>query len=164
MQQQRLEFEGILARRLRELEHDLSTKHSLELREKDNAIHDMVSDALKKLSEEHELEKDALAERIAKESSIQYDEAYTERMEAFKREAIAEMQTKVNALDQLTKKLSDLEAALESTKHYHEGSQQAHRLSAAALALAEKMETSKGAGVEFESLKVCLYCLCFLFS
>ena len=155
LQQQRLEFESILARRLREQEHELALTANAKLQEKDGAVKDMIDNALKKLGEEHENEKVALTERTDQEFRTKYEQAYTEKLEEFKKKAIDEMERKQSALEALTKKLKDLEGALESTKVFSEGSLQAHKLSAAALALAEKMESNKGAEVELTALKVC---------
>jgi hypothetical protein len=89
------------------------------------------------------------------EFNVKYEKEYMAKLEDFKQQTVKEMERKVQAMESLTKKLKDLEDALSSSQTYHEGSLQAHRLSAAALALAEKMETNKGAAAELNALKVC---------
>jgi len=165
LQKQRLEFEGILARRLREQEHDLATQANAQLLAKDSAVKDMIDNAIEKLGEEHENEKNALVERTDQEYKTKYEQVYMEKLEEFKTKAIEEMERKQQALEALNKKLKDLENALASSQNYTEGSLQAHKLSAAALALAEKMESNKGGAAELKALKVCVldlgfFCLC----
>ena len=154
LQQQRLEFENILARRLREQEHELATEANAKLQEKDSAVKEMIDNAIQKLGEEHENEKTALTERTDQEFRTKYEQTYMEKLEEFKKKAIDEMERKQQALEALNKKLGDLEGALASSQNFQEGSLQAHKLSAAALALAEKMESNKGAEVELNALKV----------
>jgi len=53
----------------------------------------------------------------------------------------------------LKERLKEAEHLMEISRNFESGSQRAHRVSAAALALAEKMETSLGAEVEVAALK-----------
>lgn len=153
LQQQRLEFEGILQRRLLEQEHEMITQTNSKLQEKDSAVKDMIDKAIEKLGEEHENEKKALMDRADQEIKSHYEQMFSQKLEELKKGTMDELERKVQAIEALSKKLKDLEDALASTKDFHEGSQQAHRLSAAALALAEKMESNKGAGAELNALK-----------
>jgi adenine specific DNA methylase Mod len=155
LQQQRLEFEGILQRRLLEQEHEMISQTNAKLQEKDSAVKDMIDKAIEKLGEEHENEKKALMDRADQEIKSHYEQMFSQKLEELKTGTMDEMERKVQAIEALGAKLKDLEDALASTKDFHEGSQQAHRLSAAALALAEKMESNKGAGAELNALKVC---------
>lgn len=154
LQKQRLEFEAILARSLREQEHELATESNAKLQAKDDDMKDMMDSAMKKLGEQHEKEKEAIIERKEHELSAKYEKQYMTKLEEFKQQTVAEMERKVQAMEALSKKLNDLEDALSTSQNYHEGSLQAHRLSAAALALAEKMETNKDAAAELDALKV----------
>lgn len=155
LQKQRIEFEAILAGRLLEQQHELVTQSNAKLQEKDTAVKEMIDNAIQKLGEEHENEKKAILQKTDEESKTKYEQMYMEKLEEFKQKAIDEMERKQQALEALSKKLKDLENALASSKNYHEGSLQAHRLSAAALALADKMESNKGAEAELKALKVC---------
>jgi len=169
LQQQRLEFESIMARKLREQEHELATTANAKLQEKDSAVKEMIDNAIKKLEEAHQNEKQAILEKTDQEFRTKYEQTYMEKLEEFKGKAIDEMERKQSALDALSKKLGDLEAALASSQQYSEGSLLAHKLSAAALALAEKMEGNQGAEIELKALKVrwegglVLACCCYYF-
>jgi len=153
LQKQRLEFEGILQRRLLEQEHEMTTQTNSNLQKKDSDVKEMIDTAIATLGEEHANEKTAMMERANQEIKSQYEQKFSQELEAFKVNAMNEMERKVQSLEALNKKLKDLEDALASSQNYHEGSLQAHRLSAAALALAEKMESNKGAGAELNALK-----------
>ena len=144
-----------MARRLREQEHEIASQANAKLLEKDGDMKDMVDTAMTKLNEQHEKEKEALLQRTDQELGAKYEKEYTAKLEEIKQKSVNEMERKAQAMEALSKKLKDLEDALSSSQNYHEGSLQAHRLSAAALALAEKMETNKGAAPELNALKVC---------
>ena len=53
----------------------------------------------------------------------------------------------------LQEKLETLESRLEVSRTYESGSRKAHRVSAAALALANKLEVGEGAAVELAALQ-----------
>lgn len=153
LQKQRLEFEGILQRRLLEQEHEMTVQSNAKLQQKDGDVKEMLDTAMKTLGEEHENEKKALLERMDQEIRTQYEQKFSEELESMKVSTMDEMERKVQSLEALNQKLKNLEDALASSQNYHEGSLQAHRLSAAALALAEKMESNKAAGAELNALK-----------
>jgi hypothetical protein len=56
-------------------------------------------------------------------------------------------------MESLSKKLADLEFALQSTKDFQAGSVQAHRITAAAIALSEKLESGEPASAAINALK-----------
>lgn len=153
LQKQRHEFEGILQRRLLEQEHEMTVQANAKLQKKDGDVKDMLDTAVKTLGEEHENEKKAMAERMDQEFRSQYEQKLSEELESLKVNTMDELERKVQSLEALNQKLKNLEDALASSQNYHEGSLQAHRLSAAALALAEKMESNKAAGAELNALK-----------
>lgn len=154
LQKQRLEFEGILQRRLLEQEHEMTTQTNSRLQEKDGAVKEMIDTAIEKLGEEHENEKKALMDKADQEIKAHYEQMFSQKLEEIKTSSMDELERKVSAVESLSKKLKDLENALASSQDFHQGSLQAHKLSAAALALAEKMESNKGAGSELNALKV----------
>ena len=55
-----------------------------------------------------------------------------------------------STLEALASKIDELEKALETSQTTQQGSFRAHRLSAAALTLAEKLETNQGAASELK--------------
>jgi hypothetical protein len=137
-----------------EQEHDLTTKSNAKLQDKDSAVKELVNSAIQKLGEEHEKEKQDLQTFMEQQIVTKYEQEYMVKIEALQQRTIAELEQKSQAVEALSKKVKDLEDALASSQNYHEDSLQAHKLSAAALALAEKMESNQGAGVELGALKV----------
>lgn len=154
MQKQRLEFEDLMARRLREQEADASDRLLKALQEKEGTIHNVINAALEAQKMEHEADMKAFEEVTAAEIKSKLEDEYDAKLLEFKEAAARDMEKKVATLKALTEKLSQLEAALEATQSNKAGSLRAHRLSAAALALAEKLETNQAAEKELKALKV----------
>ena len=153
MQKQRLEYEDLLARRLREQEFELVTKASEELKAKEDSIEQVVKAVTETKDAEHEVALKMVSESMKQELSAKYEKAMGERMSSAKEEFTKELEAHVAILEELSERLRQNEQNLEISRNFESGSQRAHRVSAAALALAEKMETSKEATEEFISLK-----------
>lgn len=154
LQKQRLDFEDMLAKRLREQNNELSTRLNKALQEKEATIQSVLKTALEAQQHEHEADKKAFEEIVADEIRSALDEEYGKRLEEYKHHVTQDLQQKVTALNALRQKLQNLELALEASKSSKEGSLKAHRLSAAALALAEKLETNASAASELNALKI----------
>lgn len=153
MQQQRNEFENILAKRLREQEHELQMLANKAIQEKELSIQNLLNTALEALKKEHDEDLKAFEELKTLEISNKIQEEFDSKLEAYKNQVAQEMQQKVSALQKLSNKLKELENALKASGSYREGSVKAHRLSAAALSLSEKLETDQPAGPELTALK-----------
>jgi hypothetical protein len=154
MQKQRLEFEDLLAKRLREQDNELSTRMYNALQEKEATIQNVLNTALEAQQKEHEADKAAFEEIITAEIKSSLDVEYSKRLEEYKNHVAQELQQKVSSLTALEQKVEQLKEALEASTTSKEGSLKAHRLSAAALALAEKLETNAGAALELAALKL----------
>lgn len=154
LQKQRLEFEDMMAARLREQNNELATQMHKALQEKEATIQSVLNAALEAQQKEHDEDKKAFEEIITGEIQSALDEDYGKKMEEYKNQVAKDLEQKVSTLESLTKKLEQLEAALEASRTSKEGSLKAHRLSAAALALAEKMETNAGAAAELAALRL----------
>jgi mitofilin len=153
LQKQRLEFEDLMARRMREQEHELTLQANKALQEKDANIQSVLGKALELQQNEHETDKKAFEQLKHAEIQVAMEEKYGKMMEEYKAKVAADLQQKVATLNALTQKLRHLESALEASKTSQQGSLKAHRLSAAALSLAEKLETSESAATELAALK-----------
>lgn len=153
LQKQRLEFENLLATRLREQDDAFRGKMMETLREKDATIQAVVDAALAAQQEEHDLDKEAFTAKLTEEVRTEIDQKYGDQMEAYKRQTEQNLQEKVQTLTMMSEKLKQLEFALEASQKNQEGSSMAHRLSAAALALSEILETHAPAGKEVQALK-----------
>jgi hypothetical protein len=154
LQKQRLEFEDLLAKRIREQEYALVQQTQQALQEKDVAIKNLLTTALEAQKNEHEEDKKAFQQSTSAEIHSTLDDEYSQKMEEFKAQATSDLEKKVTALEALASKIDLLEKALEAGQTSQQGSIKAHRLSAAALALAEKLETNQGASNELRALRV----------
>ena len=154
LQKQRLEFEDLLARNLREQEAALSLQAQKALQAKEDSIQAVVQAAAEAQENEHKADLAATAERLDSELNAKYEIEYTERLTEEKAGFVKELQDKVAVIDDLASKLQQLDSALQVSRSFEIGSLQAHRLSAAAIAFNEKMAAGKGAPMELAALKV----------
>eukprot|EP00566_Odontella_aurita_P008520 CAMPEP_0113599574 /NCGR_PEP_ID=MMETSP0015_2-20120614/42223_1 /TAXON_ID=2838 /ORGANISM="Odontella" /LENGTH=670 /DNA_ID=CAMNT_0000507727 /DNA_START=24 /DNA_END=2036 /DNA_ORIENTATION=+ /assembly_acc=CAM_ASM_000160 len=154
LQKQRLEFEDLLARRLREQEDGLTRQANAALQAKEDAIQSVVSAATEAQQVEHGAELQSASERIDRELRAKYEAEVGKGLADAKAAFARETEEKLSVVERLSEKLRALEGALEVSRSFESGSQKAHRLSAAALALAGKMEAGKGAAEELAALKM----------
>lgn len=153
MQKQRLEFEDLLAQRLREQEHALRSQLEAALREKDASIQSLVTAALQAQKDEFEQEKETFEKVTRAELQQSLEETYAQQMEQLKTTTAADLEEKVTALQALAAQVEELQEALSHQKTHQEGSVQAHKLSAAALNLSERLATNQPAGAEIKALQ-----------
>jgi vacuolar-type H+-ATPase subunit I/STV1 len=154
LQKQRLEFESLLARKLRDQEDALSRQANAELQHKDSTIQAVVQAAAEAQEAEHKADLESTEERLKSELNAKYEVEYAEKLAELKSGFVKELEEKVSAINDLANQLQHLESALQVSRSFETGSIRAHRMSAAALALSEKLETNKGAANELEALKV----------
>jgi MICOS complex subunit MIC60 len=153
LQTQRLEFEDILARRLREQEHALTTQFQQAVADKEASVQTLLQTALDTQQAEHENDKKAFEQLKAAEIAAQLEQDFGQKLEQYKAGVAQELERKVATLRELGKQLASLESALAASKSSREGSVKAHKLSATALALSQKLETSQPAGTELLALQ-----------
>jgi hypothetical protein len=153
MQKQRLEFEDLLARRLREQEGSLIKAASDALGEKERAIESVVNAAASAQQAGYEAALKGNTEQLQTTLSAHYEADFGTKLAEEKASMIADMEKAVATIDDLSKRLQQAEQNLTISRNFESSSQRAHRVSAAALALAQKMETSLGAAEELAALK-----------
>ena len=153
LQKQRLEFESLLAQKLREQEDVITRQANAALAAKEESIQGLM----KATSDAREQEvKDILAnetKRITNELELDYQQKLQNELAQMKSNHATELEKHVETMTGLKEKLSMMESRLEVSRNYESGSKKAHRVSAAALALANKLEGSDGAAVELAALK-----------
>ena len=142
-----------MAQRLREQDAAFHQQLREALNQKDAAIQTVVNAALEAQQEEHNQDKEAFAEKFQAETQTALNKQYGEQMAEYKQKMEKDLQDKVTTLASLSEKLRKLEAALEASQRTQQGSSQAHKLSAAALALSEVLETHTPASREVKALK-----------
>eukprot|EP00559_Dactyliosolen_fragilissimus_P006348 CAMPEP_0184856316 /NCGR_PEP_ID=MMETSP0580-20130426/1510_1 /TAXON_ID=1118495 /ORGANISM="Dactyliosolen fragilissimus" /LENGTH=668 /DNA_ID=CAMNT_0027351291 /DNA_START=215 /DNA_END=2221 /DNA_ORIENTATION=+ len=153
LQKQRLEFEEVLARRLREQEDNLSRQANAIIQSKEQSIQSVVEDAAKAQTAEHEAELKDMRDRFQREIGAKHESEFGAKLAEEKASFLKELEQKVNTIEELVGRLQKVEQLLKISKDFESGSQRAHRVSASVLALASKLETSDGAAEEFSSLK-----------
>lgn len=153
MQKQRLEYENLLSRRLREQEDGLTQQSNARMQEKENSIQSLMEAAANTQNLEHSAEIDSITDRLQKEYNIKYEADYGAKLAEEKHTFVKELEEKVKVIEESVQRLHKLEQLLKISRNFEDGSQRAHRVSAAALALVEKMQSSTGAGKEFAALK-----------
>ena len=153
LQKQRSEFESLLAQRLRDQEHALQLKANAALQEKELSIQNLLAQALEAQKKEHEEDMKAFEELAKLQITGQVQEEFNRQLEAYKKQAAQALEQKVSALQSLTQKLEKLETALQASGTFQKSSVQAHRLSAAALALAERLESHQPVSAELATLQ-----------
>lgn len=163
LQKQRLEFEDILASKLREQEDALSRQANVALQQKEESIQAVLSAAVEAQEAEHKADLESTEERLISELNAKYQEEYLGKLVEEKASYVKELEDKVATINDLANQLKNLEMALQVSRSFESGSLAAHRMSAAALAFAEKLQTSQGAAIELEALKVCITDITFRF-
>jgi mitofilin len=153
LQKQRLEFEALLASRLREQEDALTRQANAALQSKENGIQSLLQANAEAQEAEHKADLESLEARLNAELAAKYETAYNDQLAQAKTQFVQELEEKTNTIAQLAEKLKNMEAAFAGFKSFEVGSVQAHKLSSAALAFSEKLETDKPAGRELQLLK-----------
>lgn len=153
LQKQRLEFESLLAQKLREQEDSITRQANAALAAKEDGIQSL----LKATSDAREKEmKDILTEeakRISAELELHHQTQLQNELAHMKQTQAKELGDHVATMKGLQQKLGMLESRLQVSREYESGSKKAHRVSAAALALATKLESGDGAAVELAALE-----------
>ncbi|KAL3807430.1 hypothetical protein ACHAXA_003959 [Cyclostephanos tholiformis] len=153
LQNQRLEFEDMLARRMREQE-DVITRHAnAALAAKEEGIQGLMKAAND--AREKEIE-DVLAKEtkvVAEKLELDFQQRLQDELASMKQAHAVELDGYNSKMTILHDKIEALEGRLEVSRAYESGSKRAHRVSAAALALANKLEAGEAAAVELAALE-----------
>lgn len=156
IQKQRLEFEDLLASKMREREDTLMRQTNAALQEKDAGMEAILTTIKESLEAEHAANLESQKALLQAECSLHYETEYAQKLAELKEKFVTDLESKVRTMEALATKLAEMEQALTTTRSFTDGSVKAHRVSAAALALAEKLETSQGAKAEVGALEVCI--------
>jgi len=153
LQKQRLEYEALLAQKLRDQEDAITRQANAALAAKEENIQSLI----KATNEARDAEMQEIlaneTKRITSELEWEYTQKLQNELAQLKQSHAAELEKHLTTMTNLQSKLSTLERRLELSLNYESGSKKAHRVSAAALALANKLEGGEGAAVELAALK-----------
>lgn len=153
LQKQRLEFEALLAQKLREQEDLITRQANAALAAKDDSIQELLKATGEAREQETKSILTAETKRINSALELEYNNKLANELGEAKQAYNADLEKHGAVLKSLQEKLGMLESRLEVSRNYESGSKRAHRLSAAALALANKLEVGEGAAVELAALK-----------
>ena len=124
------------------------------LQEKEDSIRSIVDASSDALKIEHDAEMKSSTENATRAIRAEFEAKFGGELSREKADFAKDLEEKVKFAEGMTVRLETLESALKVSRAFESGSQQAHRLSALALALATKLETSRGAAEELAALKV----------
>jgi hypothetical protein len=148
-----MEAEILMGQRLREQSYSLTSHAEAALKEKETALQSIIDNSLQIQEQQYNEEKTGFEKRTEEAINGKYEELFGTSLAQAKQDFAKRMEQKVQQMEALTKKLSDLEFALASSKDFQSGSVHAHRMSAAAMALIDSLEASKPAGAAVAALK-----------
>ena len=138
---------------MREQEDRLTQQSNARLQENENSIQSLMEAAANTQNLEHSVKIDSITDRLQKEYNIKYEADYGAKLAEGKHSFVKELEEKVKVIEESVQRLRILEQLLTVSRNFEDGSQRAHRVSLAALALVEKMKSSTGARKEFAALK-----------
>mmetsp|Transcript_4762 Transcript_4762/g.11980 ORF Transcript_4762/g.11980 Transcript_4762/m.11980 type:complete len:663 (+) Transcript_4762:125-2113(+) len=153
LQKQRLEFEDLLAQRLREQEDQITRQANAALAAKEESVQSLMRATSDAREQETKEVLEGETRRIAGELELQYQQRLQNELAQMKQSYAKELAGHAKTMTDLSSTLDALEARLEVSRTYESGSRRAHAVSAAALALANKLEGSGGAAVELAALR-----------
>mmetsp|Transcript_14231 Transcript_14231/g.21903 ORF Transcript_14231/g.21903 Transcript_14231/m.21903 type:complete len:656 (-) Transcript_14231:149-2116(-) len=153
LQKQRLEFENLLAAQLRDKEDSLARKYQEEARTMKTEYETFLRAQLEAQQAEFEQKWNAQVDELTKSYDDRLEVSLADGIAKNKDEMIGELTKKLNQVKELSQQLEILQQKASISATFEQGSQAAHRTSAAALALAGKFETSQSAVGEMASLK-----------
>jgi hypothetical protein len=153
MKKQSLEAETTLEHKLKEQAYELTAQANKVMEEKEKALQAIVDQSLKIQEQQFQDEKESFEKKTEEAISAKYEELFGKSTAELKQSFSQKMERKVSQIQELSKKMSELEFSLQNTQSYQTGSVQAHRMSAAALSLIDKLESSKPAGAAIQALQ-----------
>jgi MICOS complex subunit MIC60 len=156
LQKQRLEFEDVLAQRLRQLQTEHYQALQATMAQKDAQVQAVLDAALQAQAHEHEQDKNVFVTKTRAEVQAEVERDYSEKIQAYQTQVARDLHSKVQQLEAMSQQLKRLENALVTSQTSQAGSVMAHRLSAAALALSEKLQGNASAAKELHALQLAM--------
>lgn len=154
LHKQRLEFEELMSSKIRVVQESIEKRSKALLADKEQEVEQLLEAAKHTLSQEHEAEMQAELENWNREFQASLQQEVAKQVSGVKEQYAKELAEKVALVQQITQKLEYLEHYAEMSRTYEQSSKSAHKISAAALALANKLEsTGKSALAEIEALR-----------
>lgn len=153
LQKQRLDYEDLLARRIREAEDSITRQANEALRAKEESMQNLLAAMRDGREKEMQDSVQAEVEKIRGDLELEYQKRLQNSLGEMKHLHISELKKYTDSLTKMQAKMSDLETRLQISRQYESGSKRAHAVSAAALALTNKLENGEPVEVEVAALK-----------
>jgi hypothetical protein len=153
VQKQRLEYEDLLAKRIREAEDAITRQANEALRAKEEGVQNLLMGMRE--GREKEVADSVRLEvgKIRGDLELEYQSRLQNELAEAKAMHVAELEKYMSSINSMASQLSELETRLQISKAYESGSKKAHAVSAAALALANKLEAGESVEVEVAALR-----------
>lgn len=150
LQKQKLEYEDILARRIRQQEDDLARANNALLQQKDDSIQALLQANTSALEQEHTLQLSSTIEqeklKIEQKYQIQYEEQLSNAKDAFQNQ----LKALADSMEDLQGRSDALQDKVKLNQTFQLDSVKAHSICAAALTLMNKLSEDKKVNVLVE--------------
>jgi len=153
LQKQRVEFETLLATQLRDKEDEITRSFLEKERNTKGEYESILNTQLASQQEDFEKKWNVMSEDLQKSLNDKCEVSLADAIAENKAKMVTELARKVNEIEGLTKQLEELRQKARLSATFKQGSQSAHRVSAAALTLASKLTTSEPVFGEFANLE-----------
>ena len=149
----RLEAEQLQEEKLAEQKKILVAQAEEALKENQTRSDAFLENSMQIQEKAHAEDKAAFEQKLKEAMDAKYEELLGTELAKIKEEFATKMSQRVRQMEELTKKLSDLEVSLKMSQDFKRGSLEAHRITAAAIALMEKLESGDPAGAAVRALE-----------
>ena len=153
LQKQRLEYEDLLAQRIREAEDSITRQANEALRAKEEGVQNLLGSLRQGREREVADATKVEVKKIRDEMELEFQNKLQNELGQMKQMHINELEKYAESLTEMQGKLADLESSLQISRQYESGSKKAHAVSAAALALSNKLENGESVEVEVAALQ-----------
>ena len=153
LQKQRLEYEDLLSKRIREAEDGITRQANEALRAKEEAVQNLLAGMREGREKEVADSVKMEVEKIRGDLELEYQNQLQNELGALKQLHVGELNKYSESMAKMQSKLAELETSLKISRQYESGSKKVHAVSAAALALANKLENGESVEIEVAALK-----------
>ena len=150
----RLEAEQLQEEKLAEQKKMLTTQAEEAINEQKTRSDAFLENSMQIQEKAHIEDKIAFEKTTTEAIDAKYEELMNVEVAKLKEEFANKMKQRVHQIEELTKKLTELEISLKSSQDFKAGSLDAHKITAAAIALMEKLESGDPAGAAVRALEV----------
>lgn len=153
LQQQRHQFEDLLSARLREQDDALKRQTSDLLQQKDDSIQSLLDASIDAQKAEHTADLKSKLQQLEEKLLLKKEAEYQSELASEKEKFAMELKEHVQQIQSLAKSVQNLEEVASASRTFQTSSQKAHTISAAAIALSNKLDTSEPLGAELATLR-----------